>query len=269
MKANAVGIAGAAATAITLGKQTGRAANEKFGITQKGKEAKANKQKAADKAKKNRDNRDKYLQGRADIKEYQRMQKAALRRRRATSMRGARRMAYNAYAKTMNAAGRARSAAYKLGNKGRKLKGQYRKLQDSKFAKYAKGTWRVARGATGMAVGAANFVTTSGTSGLGAGFVSGTSVARMVGGFKDRDRLQKAIDNRASSQTANTSQNTNVSGNGSNGGYTPKITPKANVPPSISGAPSPNNGSTSASSGNVQVNVNTTTAQNVNTKTDN
>ena len=120
-----------------------------------------------------------------------------------------------------------------------------------------------------MAVGAANFVTTSGTSGLGAGFVSGTSVARMVGGFKDRDRLQKAIDNRASSQTANTSQNTNVSGNGSNGGYTPKITPKANVPPSISGAPSPNNGSTSASSGNVQVNVNTTTAQNVNTKTDN
>lgn len=269
LKANAVGIAGAAATAVTLGKQTGRAANEKFGITKKGKEAKANKQKAADKAKKNRDNRDKYLQGRADIKENQRKQKAAQRRRRAASMHGARRMAYNAYAKTMNAANRARSAAYKLGNKGRKLKGQYRKLQDSNLAKYAKSTWRVARGATGMAVGAANFVTTSGTSGLGAGFVSGTSVARMVGGFKDRDRLQKAIDNRASSQTANTSQNTNVSGNGSNGGYTPKITPKVNVPPSISGAPSPNNGSTSASSGNVQVNVNTTTAQNVNTKTDN
>lgn len=269
LKANAVGIAGAAATAITLGKQTGRAANEKFGITQKGKEAKANKQKAADKAKKNRDNRDKYLQGRADIKEHQRMQKAALRRRRATSMRGARRMAYNAYAKTMNAAGRARSAAYKLGNKGRKLKGQYRKLQDSKFAKYAKGTWRIARGATGMAVGAANFVTTSGTSGLGAGFVSGTSVARMVGGFKDRDRLQKAVNNRASAQTANTSQNANAGSGGSNGGSAPRTTPRVNVPPSVSGAPGPNNGGTSANSGSPQVNVNTTTTQNVNTQTNN
>lgn len=269
LKANAVGIAGAAATAITLGKQTGRAANEKFGITQKGKEAKANKQKAADKAKKNRDNRDKYLQGRADIKEHQRMQKAALRRRRATSMRGARRMAYNAYAKTMNAAGRARSAVYKLGNKGRKLKGQYRKLQDSKFAKYAKGTWRIARGATGMAVGAANFVTTSGTSGLGAGFVSGTSVARMVGGFKDRDRLQKAVNNRASAQTANTSQNANAGSGGSNGGSAPRTTPRVNVPPSVSGAPGPNNGGTSANSGSPQVNVNTTTTQNVNTQTNN
>lgn len=269
LKANAVGIAGAAATAITLGKQTGRAANEKFGITQKGKEAKANKQKAADKAKKNRDNRDKYLQGRADIKENQRKQKAAQRRQRATSMRGARRMAYNLYAKTMNAAGRARSAAYKLGNKGRKLKGQYRKLQDSKFAKYAKGTWRVARGATGMAVGAANFVTTSGTSGLGAGFVSGTSVARMVGGFKDRDRLQKAVDNRASAQTANTSQNANAGSGGSNGGSAPRTTPRVNVPPSVSGAPGPNNGGTSANSGSPQVNVNTTTTQNVNTQTNN
>lgn len=269
LKANAVGIAGAAATAVTLGKQTGRAANEKFGITKKGKEAKANKQKAADKAKKNRDNRDKYLQGRADIKENLRKQKAAQRRRRAASMHGSRRMAYNLYAKTMNAANRARSAAYKLGNKGRKLKGKYRKLQDSNLAKYAKGTWRVARGATGMAVGAANFVTTSGTSGLGAGFVSGTSVARMVGGFKDRDRLQKAIDNRASSQTANTSQNASAGSGGSNGGSAPRTTPRVNVPPSVSGAPGPNNGGTSANSGSPQVKVNTTTTQNINTQTNN
>lgn len=266
LKANAVGIAGATATAVTLGKQVGRAASEKAGVTKRGKAAKADKQKAEAKAKANRDNKDKYLQTRADTKERLRKQKAAQRRAKAASMRGTRKMAYNAYAKTMNAAGRARSAAYKLGNKGRKLKGHYRNLQDSKFAKYAKGTWKVARGATGLATGAATFVTTSGTSGLGAGLVAGKATAQAVGGFKDRDRLQQAVNNRASVQNTTAAQRTN---GGSSGGQAGGRTPRTNIPPSVSGVQGTGNGNANTSSGNTNVNVNTSTTQNVNTQDSN
>lgn len=204
LKGNALGVVGAAATAITLGKQIGRATNEKFGITENGKRAKASKEKAEKEAKTKRDTKDRYLQNRADTKERIRKQKAAQRRRNAAGMTGARRMAYNLYAKTRNAASSVRSAAYKVGNKGRRLKGTYRKLQDSKFAKYAKGTWRYARGATGIAVGAANFVTSAGKSGLATGFVTGVETAKLVGGFKDRENLKKAIDNRTRASAPST-----------------------------------------------------------------
>ncbi len=262
LKGNAVGVVGAAATAITLGKQVGRATNEKFGITKSGKQAKAAKANAETKARNKRDAKDRYLQDRADTKERIRKQKAAQRRRNAAGMSGSRRMAYDLYAKTRNAASSVRSAAYKVGNKGRVLKGKYRNLQDSKFAKYAKGTWHYVRGATGVAVGAANFVTSAGKSGLATGFVTGVETAKLVGGFKDREKLKKAIDNRTRTSTPSAATGTTVGGaSGSRGGATAGVTSAATAgKPSVSAPPS-------AGGGTARTSATTTTTTTTNTTT--
>lgn len=269
LKGNALGVVGATATAITLGKQIGRATNEKFGITESGKRAKASKEKAEKEAKTKRDTKDRYLQGRADTKERIRKQKAAQRRRNAAGMTGARRMAYNLYAKTRNAASSVRSAAYKVGNKGRRLKGTYRKLQDSKFAKYAKGTWRFARGATGVAVGAANFVTSAGKSGLATGFVTGVETAKLVGGFKDRENLKKAINNRTRASAPSTATGATTGGTaGSSGGATSTgAAASTGTPsggrPSVSAPPSAGGGT----AGSTTTTTTTTTTTNTTTTT--
>ena len=211
LKANPVGLVGGAVAIGSVAKGTARAANRKIGITKKGKEEKEKAKKQKEKEKKKREEKDKKLQERAKEKERLRRRNRAFRMHNSNNVGALKKGAY----KIANAASKARSQMYKVGNSYRKLKANYRKFQNSKFAKFAKGTWKVARKGAGIAYGATSAITSAGDSGLGAGLVSGIAEGRIVGGFKEYKKLNKGIRDERINKRGATSGGASNSGQGS------------------------------------------------------
>ncbi|MBQ9267011.1 MAG: cell envelope integrity protein TolA [Clostridia bacterium] len=223
LQANVAGSVAGVATAVSVGRNTARMVNQKVGITQGGKDAKAKEQKKQQDAKDARDKKDRQAQARADQKHRQRQTKALARRRAMAvkaNMSAARKAAYG----VMNTAAQARDIAYKAGNAGRTLRGQYRRLQDSRAASFARGAWKVARSGAGIAYGASRFVTEAGKGGgLGAAYTTGTMEGRLIGGFKKYNATPSAIDNRINRSGAAGSGSAAASssaGGSTTGGYT-------------------------------------------------
>ena len=179
LKANVGSTIAGTVMAVNVGKNMARSINQKFGRSDGAKKLREEKENKEKKARESRDKRDAYLKGRADQKERIRRRNRLARTRRATNM-----LRKSGYA-MMNLASSLRSQAYRIGNAGRKLKGKYRKIQDSRAMKFAGSTWRMARGGTGIAFGAAEFVKSAGRrEGLGTAYATSVAKGRLVGGFK-------------------------------------------------------------------------------------
>lgn len=179
LKANVGSTIAGTVMAVNVGKNMARSINQKFGRSDGAKKLREEKENKEKKARESRDKRDAYLKGRADQKERIRRRNRLARTRRATNM-----LQKSGYA-MMNLASSLRSQAYRIGNAGRKLKGKYRKIQDSRAMKFAGSTWRMARGGAGITFGAAEFVKSAGMrEGLGTAYATSVAKGRLVGGFK-------------------------------------------------------------------------------------